>query len=157
MKFLYAILLTTLLCFTQDDKKDQIQWSATYKLQWTDFMGSPAGSLKAMTWSTIALETKKIDANSITLNMNAFFIKSQSWRQKNFTDDFVLGHEQTHFNIAEVYTRKLRKKISQTKYSNTKKAMQEIQKTYNETFAELKAYQKNTMKKPNTPLIKTSK
>ena len=95
-----------------------------------------------MTWSTITLEPKKIDAGSIILNINAFFIKSQSWRQKDFTDDFVLGHEQTHFNIAEVYCRKLRKKISQAKYKDTKKAMQEIQKTYNETFAELKAYQK---------------
>ena len=142
MKFLYALLLTFLLAFTQDDKKDMILWSADYKLQWTDFMGKPAGSLKAMTWSTIDFSIKKIDATQLVLEINAYFIKKQSWRQKNFTDDFVLQHEQTHFDIAEVYTRKLRKKLSGEKYKDTKKAMPEIQKIYNETFSELKAYQK---------------
>ena len=142
MKFLYALLLTFLLAFTQDDKKNMILWSTDYKLQWTDFMGKPAGSLKAMTWSTIDFNVKKIDATIIVLEVNAYFIKKQSWRQKDFTDDFVLQHEQTHFDIAEVYTRKLRKKLSSVKYKDTKKAMPEIQKLYNETFSELKAYQK---------------
>ena len=142
MKFIYALLITTLLSFTMDDKKDMIIWSKDYKLQWTDFKGKPAGTLKAMTWSTIELEPKKVDASGITLTLNAYFLKNQSWRQKDFTDDFVLQHEQTHFDMAEVYTRKLRKKISETKFKDTKKAMTEIQKMYNETFGELKAYQK---------------
>jgi len=142
MKFLYTLLLTFLLAFTQDDKKDMILWSSDYKLQWTDFLGKPAGSLKAMTWSTIDFNVKKIDATQLVLEINAYFLKKQSWRQKDFTDDFVLQHEQTHFNIAEVYTRRLRKKLSGEKYKDTKKAMPEIQKIYNETFSELRAYQK---------------
>jgi len=154
MKFIYAILLTFLLAFTQDDKKDMILWSSDYKLQWSDFMGKPAGSLKAMTWSTIDFSIKKIDATQLVLEINAYFIKKQSWRQNNFTDDFVLQHEQTHFDIAEVYTRKLRKKLSSVKYKDTKKAMPEIQKIYNETFSELKAYQKKYDEETKHSIIK---
>src|SRR6185312_10076131 len=108
MKFLYALVIVSLFAFTGDDKKDLILWSSAYKLQWQDFKGNVQGgsTLKAMTWSTIELETKKIDANGIVLNISASFIKNQSWRQKNFSDDFVLKHEQTHFDITEVYARK---------------------------------------------------
>ena len=139
---IYALLLVSFFAFTGDDKKDLILWTKDYKLQWTDFMGKPSGNLKAMTWSTITFETKKVDATGITLLINDYFIKNQSWRQKDFTDDFVLQHEQTHFDITEVYTRKLRKKLNGLKYKDVKKAMPEIQKIYNEMFSESRVYQK---------------
>ncbi|HXU27664.1 MAG TPA: DUF922 domain-containing protein [Bacteroidia bacterium] len=144
MKFLYALVIVSLFAFTGDDKKDLILWSSAYKLQWQDFKGNVQGgsTLKAMTWSTIELETKKIDANGIVLNISASFIKNQSWRQKNFSDDFVLKHEQTHFDITEVYARKLRKKLSETKFSSTKQAQQQIQSIYNELFRESSGEQK---------------
>ncbi|HKC66950.1 MAG TPA: DUF922 domain-containing protein [Bacteroidia bacterium] len=154
MKFIYAILLLTLLSFTQSDKANLIPWSKDYKLQWADFTGKPAGSLKALTSSSINFETKKADAGGITLLINTYFIKDKSWRQKDFTDDFVLQHEQTHFDITEVYARKLRKKLSEAKYTDIKKAMPEIQKTYNEIFSESRAYQKKYDEETNHSINK---
>jgi uncharacterized protein DUF922 len=145
MKFLYALILTSLLAFTQADKKDLILWSPDYKLQWQDFKGNPQGgtTLKAMTWSTIQLETSKIDASGVALTICASFIKSKSWRKKDAEGNSnLLTHEQKHFDITEIYARKMRKKLSETTFTNPKQAQQIIQRLYNETFSESAAEQK---------------
>jgi hypothetical protein len=144
MKFLCAMLLASLLSFTQDDKQDLIAWSANYKLQWQDFKGNAQGgsTLKAMTWSTIKTENFKATANNITLTISASFIKKQSWKQKEINNADLLTHEQIHFDITEVYARKLRQKISEAKFSNPKQAAQEIGKLSNEIFRESSAEQK---------------
>jgi hypothetical protein len=140
MKFLCAILLTSLLSFTQNDK-GLIAWSPTYKLQWIDFMGSPTGSLKAMTWSTIKIDDFKAEGKSITLKVSAGFIKNKSWKQKE-VDAELLTHEQKHFDITEIYARKLRKKISETKFTSPKQAVQQIEQLSKEVFRESSAYEK---------------
>jgi hypothetical protein len=145
MKFLYALIVTGLLAFTEDDKKDLILWNSAYKIQWQDFKGSPQGgvTLKAMTYSTIQLETSKIDASGVALTVTASFIKSKSWRKKEAdANSNLLTHEQKHFDITEIYARKMRKKLSETKFTNPKQAQQVIQRLYSETFNESAAEQK---------------
>ncbi len=47
--------------------------------------------------------------------MVAFFDRQRSWVKNEAKLDYVLRHEQGHFDIFEVYTRKIRKALSEKK------------------------------------------
>ena len=111
MKYLFVIfLITTNLLFSQDVKNDsEIIWSKTYKLKWSDFQGEVQNTEDS------AVTRSEVVANSIEINelplidVYVFFNKKESW--VSFKDDTLLKHEQLHFDISELCTRKLRKKL----------------------------------------------
>jgi len=94
------------------DNADEIAWSESSKLTWDDFKGIPDTS-KVYVW---AETTYKIQITDLILEkevpkykVRCYFIKSASW---TITDDKLsLMHEQLHFDIAELYARKIRKKF----------------------------------------------
>ena len=101
-----VLLLFCLLFFNGDDK--YIPWEAERKLTWEDFTG-PAdmeSSSKAYTWSKISMGWDCED-NVFKLNAVAKFDKSRSWK-KDVLTPALLAHEQLHFDITELYARKMR-------------------------------------------------
>ena len=71
--------------------------------------------------------------------MNAYFYPNESWYKPDICDDFILGHEQLHFDISELFARKMRRKLRRTSFSDNVKA--EIRKIYKDILKELKDYQ----------------
>jgi hypothetical protein len=87
-----------------------IEWSASRKLKWEDFRGTPnpTSTNAALTNSSITVEFG-YNNKGLTHSIKCRFNKSLSWgRIKN---DYILNHEQGHFDIAELHARILHKTL----------------------------------------------
>lgn len=100
-----------------------IYWDEDIKLKWSDFQGKPdslatyVGSATAVTMAQIRSEAYWEDdlPNFKVVNR---FVKSKSWVVDSTTSSpFALAHEQLHFDIAEIYTRKIRKGVAELRKS----------------------------------------
>lgn len=94
-----------------------IDWSSSRKLAWSDFLGTPDSNDEnaALTCSNINFKFG-YGSTGFTYSISCRFDKRQSWgRIKN---DYVLAHEQGHFDIAEVYARKLSKALKEYRYNH---------------------------------------
>ena len=113
--------------FVQND--DKILWSSDRKLKWEDFRGTvdtTNSKVVASTFSEIEVVKSYFKNGLPKYIVESHFIKSKSWT--NSSDDYVLSHEQLHFDISELFKRKIAKsfdslnakKIKDYKvYSNT--------------------------------------
>ncbi len=121
-------------------KDSQIQWSEDYQLQWSDFKSLPDKStnLKAMTSSGINFGIQCIEGQ-LDLEIGCYFDKYQSWVKEGPSDE-LLEHERLHFDITELYTRKLIKKLVALK-DPCGRDLEKMQQIYNENFEEYDAYQ----------------
>lgn len=155
-KFLLLIALTV-ISFTCDAQKKVIEkgnilWNG-YQLTWKDFR--PATNIKknlpAYTYCEIAADLKKDNTTGeYSLYVKAYFIKSQSMvLTKSRNDMFLLKHEQTIFDIAELFARKIRKAVSEQTYKTPqdfKKITDKIFKQYKKEYHDyLFLYDKETM------------
>lgn len=90
-------------------------WSATRPLTWDDFQGTPPteGSEGAKTSYTLYYAWK-CRGESFEFRAIAGFRPRESWVKAVVLNDgtqrrTVLGHEQTHFDLAEVHARRIRR------------------------------------------------
>lgn len=94
----------------------EIEWTVDRKLIWDDFKGSPDKkafpNAVAVTNSAISFESGSFnpfkDGKLFVRNM---FNTYGSWVLPEGKTDYVLRHEQIHFDITEIYTRRLRKAL----------------------------------------------
>ena len=88
---------------------DTIIWSQNRKLIWNDFKGQPDNNEmnKASTFAGLELMSFYTKGSIPKLNVICYFIKSKSWVKVENED--YLAHEQVHFDIWELYARKIRK------------------------------------------------
>ncbi|WP_396600796.1 hypothetical protein [Algibacter sp. R77976] len=94
----------------------EIEWTPDRKLTWDDFKGEPDNetfpNAVAVTNSAISFESGSFnpfkDGKVFVRNM---FNTNGSWVIPKGKTDYVLKHEQIHFDITEIYTRKLRKAL----------------------------------------------
>jgi hypothetical protein len=115
--FLAFILSLPVLCMAQSEE-DLIKWTEGKKLQWKDYLCEPDNNsdAAASTSTRIGFEYHIRD-NNFTYTLSCNFSKTKSWgRHKNA---YILSHEQGHFDIAEIFTRKLRKALSEYKFKSS--------------------------------------
>jgi hypothetical protein len=90
--------------------EDNILWSSKRKLIWNDFRGIPDTSrtnVGALTTSKIEITENYIIDGIPKYLLRCYFIRSKSWT--TVSDESTLLHEQLHFDIDELFTRKIRK------------------------------------------------
>jgi len=120
-RFLVLIPVILFSSFLLQEDKNIIVWQEDQLLTWDDFKGKPerrfaAASTRYDIWKRVV----KKDANSATVTVKAVFFCKDSWKNDRWADKTVLAHEQKHFDIAELFARKLRKLIQQTKFQTYK-------------------------------------
>src|SRR6478609_9491217 len=92
-------------------KKDNlIIWSASYKLVWSDFRCKPDPHQKQNAQTFYGLEVEKNYVVSYEEKVTSYVDRSKSWVED--TTKGSLKHEQLHFDIAELYARKMREYIA---------------------------------------------
>jgi hypothetical protein len=120
-----TLLLIYLLCnFTANAQMEYendsiIIWGNERKINWNDFKSeSKSKNLKyqdALAHINFSLNfyPKKISCSKVdSVKILAQMYKNESWvGAKTFSNE-LLNHEQTHFDIAELYARKIRKAIA---------------------------------------------
>ena len=130
------LLLLSCLVFVQNDEP-VLSWNESYKLSWQDFKAKPNtnDSAVAITASGITFgfsirQTDKKEVVSFSSEVHAHFYPEQSWYKIEQVDNHILGHEQLHFNITELFARKFRYRIGQVKLSNSVRV--ELKKIHND-------------------------
>jgi len=119
MKFLFVVI-ASFFSYTPSYSQvanDTIYWSPCYKLKWDDFKAKPDTLSKFGAVSNPIIKYHLVSTQKkFTINVICVFIKSKSWSIfKN--SDTLLMHEQGHFDIAELFARKLRKCFSEYKFN----------------------------------------
>ncbi|MEO8759283.1 MAG: DUF922 domain-containing protein [Bacteroidia bacterium] len=144
MRFYIFILLLvscTNTSFTQDDREETMTWQKNRKLTWDDYQGKPQKRFAAA--STMYSMYRHIykDANgNIMASIKAYFYPKDSWKGR-YLDDALLAHEQKHFDIVELYARKLRKQMMQLKVNSEAEAQSKMDSLHRIIDDEMDAYQ----------------
>lgn len=121
-----------------------IPWNANHKLNWQNFTALPIEKHFATALSDVGISFKsRQEGNQIIIETLAYFNPSKSWvKEKGKNNDYLLNHEQLHFDIVEWQMRLARKKIAQIK-ANPKT----LNKKLNKAFAQCNKKMKKTQKK----------
>ncbi len=116
-----VVVLTALIWGTNATSTDVIYWTTDYKLTWNDFEGDPNykhdyKDISAITVSGI-VDYRGCDEGKIIYKIKSYFEKKNSWVKLAGRNDHTLEHEQVHFDITELYARKLRKELSERAFA----------------------------------------
>lgn len=89
-----------------------MEWREEKPLSWNDFRGrAPSSSpLSALTASAIEY-SYDCDGGRLEITVRAIFIPGDSWVRADARNAYILAHEQLHFDITEIYARKLRREL----------------------------------------------
>ncbi|MDT0645262.1 DUF922 domain-containing protein [Zunongwangia sp. F260] len=112
-----------------------MEWNENRPLTWEDFRGKPSFSsaYKASTNSGISIGWSLSESgNKVVLvgyDVKANFYPDISWKKDNIVKkDFILAHEQLHFDISELHARKLRKALAE--YEGGRNVQKELTAIY---------------------------
>ncbi|MFZ6011322.1 MAG: hypothetical protein ACOYXT_13320 [Bacteroidota bacterium] len=87
-----------------------LEWNEFYKLSWHDFQGKPGDESVGDAGTFIRIKAKPFFVKKkVQYNVLVYFVKDKSWKRD--PSPALLAHEQLHFDMAELYARKIRKKI----------------------------------------------
>ncbi len=121
--------------FSQDNI---IKWSENRPLTWEDFKEIKKNNHWAIALSNCGMNRlSQIVGDSIYFAMEAVFNKDKSWVKSEFKTDRVLNHEQLHFDLAELFARRLRRSISNY-YFEKNNCNADIDSVFNENQSQLK-------------------
>ena len=113
--FLVATFIFPLLLLSKLEE-DFIKWNENRKLTWDDFKAAPQqmGSTVAMTTTHLGF-SYSIANGKVTYQIDCQFEKKKSWGLVK--NDWILKHEQGHFDIAEIFARKLNKAVGEYQFN----------------------------------------
>ncbi|MBI2271589.1 MAG: DUF922 domain-containing protein [Bacteroidetes bacterium] len=140
----YLPVIVVLLAFTYSNNqtiRNLIKWNEKTPLEWEDFKGiPPKGAVEAaITSYSILLDSAKVKNDSVVALVLCIMNRNNSW-VKGEKNEYVLNHEQGHFNIAEIYARKLRQMILKYKFDK-KNISKELNTLRNKMMDECDSYQ----------------
>ena len=124
--------------------EEGVLWNPNIRLTWADFKGKvpPAAVPAATTASGISYTySANLLHHEVHLDyeVNAYFYPNESWYRPALCDENTLSHEQLHFDISELFARKMRDRLDRTSFSDEVKT--EIRKIYKDILEELKDFQ----------------
>lgn len=134
------LALCTISTWAYGQTGDQfVQWSADRKLKWDDYLAMPDSKSDAAANTSTVIGFKYHIRNNVPhYSIFCHFAKTQSWgRYKN---DYILSHEQGHFDIAEIFTRKLNKEVLAYEF-NSQTFRQDLNKLYTSVMNEKEHFQ----------------
>src|SRR5215470_809137 len=127
LKIIVAISLFLPVCALAQNEQF-IEWSSAKRLTWEDYLAKPSSSSDAAAITSTALGVEyHLKNNTLSYIITCRFSKTNSWgRHKT---DYILQHEQGHFDITELFARKLAKELRGYKF-NLQKYQDEVGKIY---------------------------
>jgi Bacterial protein of unknown function (DUF922) len=112
-KLLPIILLSSWLSAAGQGKNEElIPWNKNQKLTWADYKGKVrTGSDAAASTATYLGIEYNFGRNGFDYKITCSFSKTKSWGLHK--TDYILTHEQGHFDIAEIFARRLNKQMGE--------------------------------------------
>jgi hypothetical protein len=130
MQKLLTLLLLSLAytSFGQTKDEELISWSQDKKLTWADYKGQAKTDTDAAASTATYLGIEyNFNNKGFDYKITCSFSRTKSWGLHK--TDYILAHEQGHFDIAEIFARKLNKKMSEYKF-NKNKFKDDLKKIY---------------------------
>jgi hypothetical protein len=131
----FLLLFQAAVSLAQSNPVDLLEWNEYYKLSWEDFQGKRTDSSIGDAGTFVSIKAKPyMVKNRVVYDVHAFFNRNKSWASDKSKE--LLEHEQLHFDIAELYARKIRKRISELRdrgVNNVKEYNAEINKLLEES------------------------
>jgi hypothetical protein len=116
-------------------RNDTIVWRQDSALTQESFKGKSKGKSGPLGFTCSGIFVYPSEGGGTLLfNVEALFVKSKSYLADN--SPYILKHEQLHFDICELYARKLRQKIAETDFKRIRNVNDFIRHTYEKVNAE---------------------
>ncbi len=140
----YFFVLVILSGLSLQAQEARILWEPETLLAWSDFRAKPPESkrIAATTASGISYHynaTGTRDGYRLDFQVDTYFYPDKSWYHPDICDSVILSHEQLHFDIAELFAREFRRRLSQRTFSSAVKA--EVRQLFKEINNELSEFQ----------------
>lgn len=137
------------LCFfglnlLSSQEYETISWSER-RLTWEDFKEEPPLSdrVAATTASGISYQFSTSETRNgytVDFEISTHFYPNKSWYKPELCDEVILSHEQLHFDISELFARKLRKELTTASFTH-ENVKRKIKVLYNQNNAALSDFQ----------------
>ena len=152
MKLISLYLFSLFFVLTPSEDEVKMTWDENKKLTWADFQGEPkpGSGFVASTNSGISFSYSFKTLNGdveYSFTVHSYFYPESSWYLRSQVNDHILAHEQTHFDITELFARILRARIEATPFSE--KIKEEIEKIYRQTETKRKEMQERFDRESN--------
>ena len=133
------LLLSPLFALSQNANEELLNWNTGKRLDWEDYKSRPdARSDAAASTSTYLGINYSISGSSFSYKITCSFSKNKSWGR--YKTEYILSHEQGHFDITEIFARKLNKKISEYRFDRAS-YQADLQKIYQNILDEKEQFQ----------------
>jgi len=99
--------------------QELLYWRVGRPLTWNDFKGQPTTNNwrhAAFIHFHMCADVKEPKTGGADIEIRSYCDPGKSWKRPNELSDFLLKHEQTHFDITELYARKARKAVAECKH-----------------------------------------
>jgi len=116
--FLFGI--ASLYSFKTIQKEDKVIWKNSQALVWQNFKSQSDNGSKLSALSACKITTKnsvRDDTDSIEFIIESYFVSNESWVKSSEKNDYLLKHEQGHFDINEIYARRIREELKKIKFT----------------------------------------
>lgn len=148
----FVSLVLVLLCsaFTYKPAgyvRDLKEWSDTLSLSWNDYKGGITDTTRFVSTNCGLSCIPQIVGDTASITVIAYMDKNKSWYRKKYADDALLLHEKGHFDLTEIFARKMKKRVLAERMRK-KEFIAEVkiiyEKTWNDLQQQHQAYDKAT-------------
>lgn len=118
---------------------EAIPWTGEKRLSWDDFLSNPVRGTDAVASTSTSLGISyQLSDGQLVYHITCTFNKEKSWTLMK--TDYILAHEQGHFDITEIYARKLNKALQDYPF-NRRTFKRDINQIYQSIVQEKETFQ----------------
>lgn len=126
--------------FKKEPTADMIPWGSHNRLTWEDFLCEPKRGTDAVASTSTSLGISYQLANGkLNYDITCHFNKEKSWGL--LKTDYILAHEQGHFDITEIFARKLYEALQNYEF-NKRTFKKDISAIYQSIVKQKEEFQK---------------
>ncbi len=130
---------TIVLSTSPGDEAEVIPWAPAARLNWDDFQCEPKRGTDAVASTSTSLGIAYQMVNGkLTYHISCNFSKAKSWGLMK--TEYILAHEQGHFDITEIFARKLNEALQNYEF-NHRTFRKDISDIYQSIVAQKEEYQ----------------
>lgn len=122
------------------ESEDMIPWENDKRLVWDDFLCEPKVGTDAVASTSTSLGIAyQITDGALKYHITCYFNKEKSWGLMK--TDYILAHEQGHFDITEIFARRLNEALQNYQF-NKKTFKRDIGQIYQAIVSQKEDYQR---------------
>lgn len=120
--------------------KEVIPWESDKRLIWDDFLCEPKTGTDAVASTSTSLGIAyQLNSGELKYHITCYFNKEKSWGLMK--TDYILAHEQGHFDITEIFARRLNAALQNYQF-NKRSFKKDISRIYQAIVSQKEEYQK---------------